>query len=434
MENTNQRSECNDVINNLSIDQLGMAFEKAYTGIIITSRNPKGVQIIRYCNPSFCRMTGYSKDELIGQSPKILQGPETNKYVIASLKKAVNQSSYWEGDAINYRKDGEKYHVKWNINPLKDIEGNLDAYISFQTDITNEKVVENYNQVLLAAFHEYKDPVMITNEQMEIVFINEAFEKDTGYKQEEVVGKKPGFLSSNEHNSSFYRSLYNHILNGKKYSETFINKAKDGSLIYLEQTISPIRNSEGVVTHYLSISRNITNEMREKTRLIDEASKDSMTGLYNRRSGDKCLKNKMKKLQTIGQRFSVIIMDIDNFKLVNDKFGHIAGDGVIVFISEKIKQSIRDSDFAVRWGGEEFIIITSDDEKAGFIVAERIRRLIEASEAPGVGSVTASFGISQSSCGDTSVHDVIDRADKALYLSKRTGKNKSTIYTRDGKK
>jgi sigma-B regulation protein RsbU (phosphoserine phosphatase) len=113
------------------------AFEYAYNAMIITDADfgGGGPQIQR-CNPAFCAMTGYSKEELIGQSPRILQGPETDRKVIDQLSRKIWAGEFFEGSTINYRKDGAPYIVRWNISPVRDSGGAIVAYISIQQDIT----------------------------------------------------------------------------------------------------------------------------------------------------------------------------------------------------------------------------------------------------------------------------------------------------------
>lgn len=112
------------------------AFEHSYNAMVITDADFDGGPFIRRCNPAFCAMTGYTQNELIGQSPRILQGPDTDRQLIEQLDRTIRAGEFFEGSTFNYRKDGGSYIVEWNISPVRDADGAIVAYISIQRDIT----------------------------------------------------------------------------------------------------------------------------------------------------------------------------------------------------------------------------------------------------------------------------------------------------------
>jgi len=150
---------------------------------------------------------------------------------------------------------------------------------------------------------------------------------------------------------------------------------------------------------------------------------DKLTGLYNRTKLDEFLQNELNRSQRFGHIFGMVVLDIDHFKSINDNHGHQVGDEILVGIAEMIKTHLRSSDKAIRWGGEEFIIIyleTSHDEVMK--LAEELRQKIEEHLFETVGNVTASFGITLYKKGDTT-DSIVRRADKALYMAKESGRN-----------
>ena len=153
------------------------------------------------------------------------------------------------------------------------------------------------------------------------------------------------------------------------------------------------------------------------------ASTDSLTGLYNR---DKFSELYMSSYLTMTQRenaMSLMLLDIDFFKKINDTYGHNMGDKVLIQISEILLKNVRSTDIVCRWGGEEFLILlpTIDLENAT-ILAKKLKNYIEELKIDVVGNITASFGVAEIVIGEK-MHDVIDRADKALYLAKHSGRN-----------
>ncbi|WP_345977857.1 GGDEF domain-containing protein [Sulfurimonas sp. HSL3-7] len=151
---------------------------------------------------------------------------------------------------------------------------------------------------------------------------------------------------------------------------------------------------------------------------------DKLTELFNRTRLDEILQNELDRSQRFGHAFGIVVLDIDHFKNVNDNYGHQVGDAVLVSIAELIKEHLRSTDKAVRWGGEEFIIIyleTNTDEL--LTLAEELRQKIENHTFEKVGDVTASFGVTLYNNGDT-IASIIKRADSALYAAKEKGRNR----------
>lgn len=180
--------------------------------------------------------------------------------------------------------------------------------------------------------------------------------------------------------------------------------------------------------------KKLENKYRENERLLKinqdllaTMHVDTLTGLQNRRKFEEFFAQEYKRAKRYNQAFSLIILDIDNFKTINDTFGHQQGDEALKVVSNIIRKKLRDSDFGARWGGEEFIIIlpNTDAKSAATMVAERIRAEIEAHDF-GNFKITISSGIAQFT-SDMEAGALLKMADDALYKSKRSGKNKITM-------
>lgn len=175
----------------------------------------------------------------------------------------------------------------------------------------------------------------------------------------------------------------------------------------------------------------VNNKMRKEIRkrrkaekaLQDFASRDSLTSIFNRGKIDFLIKEEILKTKNQEDTFAIIFFDIDDFKLINDDFGHIKGDEVLIEISKIISKNIRNTDVLGRWGGEEFIILLpKTTSNKAFILADSLRQLVSQYDFGIKRKITISLGITQYSKKDTRV-DLIHRADKAMYLVKETGKN-----------
>ena len=163
------------------------------------------------------------------------------------------------------------------------------------------------------------------------------------------------------------------------------------------------------------------DELTSRIKLLSE--EDYLTKLSNRRKIHETIDNEIARSKRYNSSFAIILLDIDNFKKTNDKFGHNAGDQVLVEVSDIIRDTIRESDNAGRWGGEEFLVFCPHPTKDGaFALAEKLRTNIEKNEFGDVGYKTASFGVTHVEHGD-SVESMVSRADEALYSAKHSGKN-----------
>jgi diguanylate cyclase (GGDEF)-like protein len=175
--------------------------------------------------------------------------------------------------------------------------------------------------------------------------------------------------------------------------------------------------------HAVGIVRDISERKRFEELLYRQSITDPLTNIYNRRFFMQMLEQEMERTRRYGKAFSVIMLDLDHFKSVNDRFGHSAGDMVLKSVADMIKGRIRKTDYFARWGGEEFIILlpeTSVEDAAG--LAEELREQLGSMTLPEVGGVTASFGVAGYRPSDT-IDTILLRADNMLYEAKAAGRN-----------
>lgn len=174
----------------------------------------------------------------------------------------------------------------------------------------------------------------------------------------------------------------------------------------------------GVFTYW---NRKLQRLNRELERL---SITDRLTGLYNRMRLDECFDREIRRCQRHPQAFSIILLDIDHFKLINDTYGHQAGDQVLIAVAGNLRANIRQTDIIGRWGGEEFMILCPGTDLDGVMtLAENLRQHLAATPMPPARQVTASFGVASYCAGDQP-QDMVSRADRALYAAKHAGRNR----------
>ncbi|WP_375750275.1 diguanylate cyclase [Vibrio sp. HN007] len=175
---------------------------------------------------------------------------------------------------------------------------------------------------------------------------------------------------------------------------------------------------------YILMLKRQVDAKTEKLKALSET--DALTGICNRQKFESCFQCEITRFRRYEQVFSLILIDIDDFKLVNDNYGHSVGDDVLVALVNLLKGNIRDSDILARWGGEEFVILCPNTDKdAATSQAKKLKDLISTHEFPVVKKCTVSFGIAEAIEGDDE-HEIFVRADNALYASKEGGKNTVT--------
>ena len=403
---------------------LRSALEQSFNSVLITDAQPgpMGPRIV-YANPALCEMTGYSAAELLGQTPRILQGALTSPEVLQSLRECLQADRFFRGSTINYRKDGRPYTVEWNISPVKDEAGVTTHYVSVQQDIGEVTEARATNQLLAQALDATQDAVMIANAQGEIEFVNHGFELITGYSRVEALGQNPAMLKSGEHTEAFYGRLWAAIQSGQTFRAVFINRHKQGHLIHCEETVSPIRDAGGAVTHFVSVIRDQTARAHTEQTLREQATRDPLTDLLNRRAGEWQLERAFLAAREGQKPFCLILADVDHFKRINDTWGHPAGDQVLQRVAAVLRTGVRATDSVVRWGGEEFLLVLPYCEQAAALLqAERLRERVADAEQGEVGRVTVSMGVAELQQGET-LAGLIERVDQALYQAKHAGRN-----------
>ncbi len=268
------------------------------------------------------------------------------------------------------------------------------------------------------------DSVIITDIDGAIEYVNPAFEKETGFMLGEIIGQKPSILKSGIHDESFYKELWETILSGKIFRNYFVNKKKNGEFYNEYKAIAPIKNSKGKISNLVSTGKDITEHMLLQKKLKKLATTDKLTLVANRSKFDEIMKYSINRAKRYDINLSLILFDIDNFKNINDTYGHLIGDEVLKKMAKIGEKNIRKSDLIARWGGEEFMIIQPDiPEKEAIVLAQRLRQDIQNFDFPKVGRVTASFGITIFKKDDT-LDSFLIRVDKALYSAKDRGKNR----------
>jgi len=247
-----------------------------------------------------------------------------------------------------------------------------------------------------------------------ITVVSQAFCDISGYTKEELIGKPQSIVRHPDMSKEVYKNMWIELDKNLIWRGELKNLKKDGGFYWVKALISPNYDANGNKIGYTSIRQDIT----EKKALEECAILDKLTNLYNRFMLDDIFNKEILKTKRYNSVFSIIMIDIDHFKNVNDTYGHQIGDLVLKEISKILQDSVRKTDVVGRWGGEEFLIIfPNTDVNNIHLIAEKIRTNIEKFHFSIVGKQTVSLGVTTVIENDIQ-ETILSRADKALYEAK----------------
>jgi len=302
-------------------------------------------------------------------------------------------------------------------------------------DITEQKSAEENLQLFSRVFSDTHEGIIITDPQQRIIDVNPAFCQITGYSREEVLYKKPKILSSGKQSPQFYDNMWQSVNELGHWQGELWNRTKQGELYAELLNISSLTNAQNEVTHYVGVFSDITRSKRHQDQLNLMAHYDVLTKLPNRALFiDRFHQSIAHSIRT-GHQLAVCFLDLDDFKPVNDNYGHEVGDRLLIQVAQRITSCIREEDTVSRQGGDEFAILLNDIKSASQYEGTITRihlALAEPYLIDGIQhEVTASSGVTLYPSDDGDIDTLLRHADHAMYHSKLLGKHRFQLYSPD---
>ncbi|NNM70780.1 MAG: EAL domain-containing protein [Gallionella sp.] len=273
--------------------------------------------------------------------------------------------------------------------------------------------------------------IIITDLDANIEYVNPAFVKATGYNLAEIIGQSPHLLQPGK-TPQIYADMWAHLHNGNSWQSELIHQHKDGSEYIESVYVSPMRDADGQITHYLWIKEDITEQKNADERIQYLANFDALTGLPNRIQLDDQLKYALSQAKRNGGYLAVMFLDLDRFKDINDTLGHSIGDAFLVEVAKRVRLLLREGDTVSRLGGDEFILLLprSDARGAAQIAQKLLNAIAEPYQIEQYDFVmTASIGISLYPSDGADIVTLSKSADTAMYRAKQDGRNCYRFFT-----
>lgn len=454
------------------------ALNASANAMVITDREGR----ILWVNDAFTNLTGYDRSEVLQRNPRLLKSGAHPAEFYQELWETVMDGNVWQGEMVNQRKDGTLYIERQTITPLVDEEGAITHFIAVKEDVTERVQDKSEKERLLQEAQQRSKELEVlrklalagTEAVREDALIEAAMDILAGT----LDAVNFGLLLLDEH----ARVLRPHpasrlpaeigpdssirlgqgvtgqvALDGASRRIQDVRQ-EDAYLVWNPQVRSemcvPIKTGDRIlgVINVESDQLNAYNEQNErllntfasqlgtaieKVRLFEEvqelAIRDPLTRLYNRRQFFHLGVREFDRANRFGHPLSALMLDLDRFKAVNDANGHQVGDQVLVEVANRCRSCIRKIDLLARYGGEEFVALLLETPAEGAMrVAERLRRKISATPIDtmfGGVQIRISVGVAASAEDCPDLEALIGRADQALYVAKRAGRNRSHLWT-----
>ena len=279
--------------------------------------------------------------------------------------------------------------------------------------------------------------VSITDVAGKMTYVNDKFCKISQYSKEELLGQDHDLVNSGYHPKGFFKEMYTAISHGNIWHHEVCNKAKDGSLYWVEMTIVPFKNTWGKIYQYIAIRTDITARKKSELEIQNLAFNDPLTGLANRRMFMERLNDSLTSDVLNEKHGAIMFVDLDNFKILNDTKGHNIGDQLLIEVGRRIKNCVREGDTVARLGGDEFVILVENlsaiHEEAYAIVDRLSRKILNETTQPyllnGIEHYSSSsMGVTMFCDSSLAIDELLKRADTAMYQAKKAGRNAIRFY------
>ncbi len=397
--------------------------------VIVSKTDLNG--LINFASHKFVTISGFSKHELIGSKHNIVRSKDTDISFYENLWQTIFHGREFQGVVKNIAKDGTEFWLKKSVSPDYK-NGEIIGFTDISYDITTQVKFEELSRAVKTIF-DAQSSMIVMIKKREVTMANRKFLEFVGYENVIEFNKNVSSIAKLFINGNDLLSP-SEDLDTKDCIHKLIADNHDRDVIVKMRNnfknIDEVFNIDVSFIHdnysisYVISFTNITGLFQDKVHYKYQATHDILTDSYNKSYFNDMLQHHISNFHRYDEHFSVIIFDIDHFKKVNDTYGHLVGDTTLITLSAIVKSLIRESDIFARWGGEEFVVLTTHTRLTQSMqLAEKLRTTVEESDFPVVKNISISCGVTEVMKND-SVSTLIKRCDDALYRAKRGGRNR----------
>ena len=387
--------------------------------------------IILDANDAAVEFYGWTRPELLQM--RISQLSVLSDTALAELFRSIAAGRCSHIECRHKLKSGQIHYVEAYFSP---VEIRNKSYIfTIIHDISTRKKAEASLSLAQRAMDATQSGIIICDAKMPdmpIIYVNAGFEHMSGYSQRECIGRNPRFLHGDDIDQPGLAMMRQAIKSGQSAVAEVRNYRKDGGLYWNEVHLSPLRDSDGIITHFLGIQKDITERKQSEARINYLAFFDPLTDLPNRQLFLDRLSNAISLAQRSGQFGAIAYIDLDNFKNINEAEGHDTGDQILKEMARRLQTCLRQEDSQARLGGDEFVILLPSLGKDSQVAAREAGHVLQRVRSALSGPVNikglthqigASVGITLFPKGQELAADLLQQADTAMYKAKAAGRN-----------
>lgn len=405
---------------------------------IVSVTDPKGN--ITFVNPRFSEISGYAESELLGQNHRLLKSPGNPVGYFEDLWRTVQSGHTWHGDICNRAKDGSLFWVDSTITPVLDNRGQIAQYVAIYYDITLRRQGERHLRESRERFRSLlamsSDWYWECNQDFQFSLVSEGIDR-TGINRLGMMGKRLWELEVDAADPVWKRHQTDLKAN-KAFSDFEFRLRKPDApteWVWLSLSGQPMLDISGRFIGYRGVGRDVTAHRAAQDQMWELANLDALTGLPNRMRFNAALEHAIAEALLTKQPFALAIIDLDNFKEVNDLLGHDVGDELLASVAKRLRQSLRSNDLIARLGGDEFGMLIHDIG-AGPTLARPLEAMMNAMTAPmdlagQLRRVSLSMGVTLFPDDAFDSASLIKNADIALYRAKAAGRGQYVLFRQE---
>jgi len=410
----------------ISEERLSLAMQGANDGLWDWDLETNEV----YYSPRWKSMLGYTENEIkndYSEWQRLIHpdDKEANLFTVESV--FGHKTKNYESEYRMQGKDGMYLNILARAFAVEDEAGNIIRLVGTHVDISERKQAEEKLKLSSRVFSDTQEGIFITDANTMIIDVNPAFCKITDYSREDVLGQNPHILSSDKQSPEFYKSMMQTINEYGHWQGEVWNHKKSGDMYAELLTISVLKDELDNVVNYVGVFTDITSSKKQQERLSLMAHYDVLTGLPNRALFVDRFSQAIAHSKRTEHQLAVCFLDLDDFKPINDNYGHEVGDKLLIEVAKRLSGSIREEDTVSRQGGDEFALLLNDIESVAQC-EQTLQRIHHALAKTYIiddisHHITVSSGVTLYPADNGDIDTLLRHADQAMYHAKLAGKH-----------